>query len=550
MTKRFLVALLGIAISVLTLPAHATPPVPASGPLSGGEDLQWSQDLEARIKDNTWYGQVYDVDKDANGVVTSVNHFGDSALWTGTYLAAESFRFALATKKLRGPLTKEDRDFWRAQKDDAKPRIDAMAAKFHMLINISKNWTNTNGPTIAPPKFNLGGTVYKGGEAGNLFRACMPTTAPQWQRWGDDEISRSRRIYGPLKWDDGQTYWCEDGTSRDAYAGTTFGLLTAFDFVGPYDHALRERIRDDYVTLAAFLVKYGWEAPRPNGRVFIPIGTNHDGAPCTSINPTLDICGHDFESTATVPFMQQTPIHRLNIASGAWHMVHAAPGRSDVAFWDAVRAEELATQLPAYPLEMEVDDFQPTSSYYKFNLNHLTSFDVARIERDPGVHQALMAGFGVMDSTTRDDINAHFESLTYATTGETSRLNDAVQHLREWRKYYTRIHTVSQTRNSLDCGSTITCVPNDQLEEDIAGQAVVIPGTAGNRAKDPIAVEKRPPGDFLWQKSVWQLDGNEGTNHYYPGIDYLLPYWLIRYYTESDVPSLDPFPAWPGPVHN
>ena len=34
-------------------------------------------------------------------------------------------------------------------------------------------------------------------------------------------------------------YFCEDGTSRDAYAGVIFGLLTAFDLVGTDDPAIR-----------------------------------------------------------------------------------------------------------------------------------------------------------------------------------------------------------------------------------------------------------------------------------------------------------------------
>ena len=127
-------------------------------------------------------------------------------------------------------------------------------------------------------------------------------------------------------------------------------------------------------------------------------------------------------------------------------------------------------------------------------------------------------------------------------------LDDAVTHLRQWRDYYTRIHTTPVTHNSCD---VIACVQDDQMDAYFLGQDVTIPGTSTNkRAKDPIPVANRPPTDFLWQRPPWQLDGSESVNHYTPGIDYLLPYWTLRYYTEGSRPADNPFPTWPGPVHN
>ncbi len=550
MIKRFATAL--IALVVLLPMAHAAADT-CPTTLGCGDDLAWAQNLEQKITENTWYGQVFEVDHDpTTGAIDSVNGFGDSALWTGTYLAAESYRYALARSYLARPLASSaEHDFWAAQLADAKPRIDAMVAKFHLLANISKNWTNANKPTLSPPAVNLGGTIYKGGEPGYLMRACIPTTAPEWQRWSNQELATSRRIYGPLKWDDGQQYYCEDATSRDAYAGTFFGLLTAFDFVGGSDYSLLKTIRDDIVTMVNFAVKYYWNTPRPNGRISIPIGSDHNAPPCTSINPILDICGHDFENFVS-PLFISTPTARLNLAAAAWHVVHADPGRTDVAKWNAINDEELAADVPFLAGEMAADDAQPNSSYYKFNLNHLTMFDIARLETATfGIPYAVRQAFGVMDSTTRDDVNAHFETITFALTGEQSRLDDAVTHLRQWRDYYTRIHTTPTTNNSALCGTTITCVPDDQMDVLFHGQDVTIPGSSATlRAKNPLPVADRPPTDFLWQRPPWQLDGSASVNHQSPGIDYLLPYWMLRYYTEAARPAVNPFPAWPGPVHN
>ena len=130
-------------------------------------------------------------------------------------------------------------------------------------------------------------------------------------------------------------------------------------------------------------------------------------------------------------------------------------------------------------------------------------------------------------------------------------LLSAVQHVRDWTQYYTNIHTNGNVSNSC---AVYTCVQDDQMEEDqstpVGTQSVVIPGTSTKlRAKDPLPVAVRPPTDFLWQRPPWQLSGGESIYHQAPGIDYLLPYWMLRFYTESAKPALDPFPAWPGPAH-
>ena len=60
---------------------------------------------------------------------------------------------------------------------------------------------------------------------------------------------------------------------------------------------------------------------------------------------------------------------------------------------------------------------------------------------------------------------------------------------------------------------------------------------------------QRPPTDFLWQRPPTSLDGHDGPNAREPGIDFLTPYWMLRYYTEVGYPAYRPFPAWAGPAH-
>jgi hypothetical protein len=451
-----------------------------------------------------------------------------------------------------------------------------MVAKYHVLTNISGNWNHEVAPST---KTGFGGGVFKG-EKGYLMRACVPAGVPAWQTWTDLEegdpdgpekpFTGNFRVFGPLTWtnSDGTTtdYFCEDGTSRDAYAGTTFGLLTAFDLVSVDDAAMRTTIQEDIITLVDFATKYYWNTPRPHGRISLPVNSNRNNSPCKEINAVFHSCGHDFENFIS-PLFVQVPMARLNMAKAAQHVANAAPGRDDVARWEAVYAEELATQVPILALSMEFDAADGGHpSYFKYNLHHLTGFNVTRLEQDPSVNLAYRQAFGVMDHTTGDDINAHFETITFALTGEKGRFDAAVQHLREWRDYRARIDAQGATTNNEGCfvaGSGIDCVPIDQLEASQAtpagDQTLTIPGTrtctaaprnvSGCRSRTPLPVAIRPARDFLWQNPSTQLNSFFGSTQQYPGVDYLLPYWMLRYYSEVEEPSLAPFPAWVGPSH-
>jgi hypothetical protein len=43
-------------------------------------------------------------------------------------------------------------------------------------------------------------------------------------------------------------------------------------------------------------------------------------------------------------------------------------------------------------------------------------------------------------------------------------------------------------------------------------------------------VPERPTTDFLWQRSPLLLYGGGDGTVEEPGIDYILPYWMARYY--------------------
>jgi hypothetical protein len=545
----------------------AAAPLPCNGPLACADDSAM-RTLEQRIQDNFRFGQAIEIDyrtpERVLGDVASGGAWGDSALWTGVYLAGESMRYAVAQDKLRllgpddGKFKKKDaaedaaRVSWTGQRDEALTRVRTMANKFHLLSRIGREWHTTLAPNTSynptstsggPPSF--GGGVLQG-EEGLLMRACAPDPAKTPDGIGITP-NGNKRIFGPFRWEDGVDYYCETAPSRDSYAGTLYGLLYAYDLVGKDDPVLRAQIRGDVLVLAGRLVKYGWSFPRPHGNVSVP------KAPVSV--PVTGFDGHDFDNFISPAFMQQVPSARLNVTQSARH-VAASGTAQDQQYWDAVWAEESASQLPALALSMEVDAFQPNDGYYKYNLNHLTMANQIRLETDPAVRDVMKQALAVMDKTTGDDSNAHFESITYAASGEPRRVDGAVAHLGQWLDYRHAIES-GPVSNSPRCGVTLECVPNAQLDIDENGTVVTVPDPAALppgakpklRARFPLPVAQRAPRDFLWQQPPTQLDGADAPTHQAPGIDYLTPYWTIRYFTEVAKPALAPLPAWVGPAH-
>ena len=548
-------------------------------------------ELERRIDDHLRYGQLLEIDyrttDRALGDVASGGAWGDSALWTGVYLAGQSMRYAVAKDELEEPkgkgkglglqrqqLTDEERAAWTAQRDEALSRVRLMVDKFHLLTRIGSEWQtelspntsyNPTNPAGGGPSFGGGIPAFQG-EEGLLMRGCAPAPADTPDGIGIAPKA-NKRVFGPFTWptaaapeDRGLTgripageYYCETAPSRDSYAGTLYGLLHAYDLVGEDDPALRDQVRADVLALATRLVKFGWSFPRPHGNITAPVDTR--------IIPVVGNNGHDFDNFWSPAFMQQVPSARLNVAQSARHVAQEGTAEQQ-AVWDAVWQEELASQLPVYAFAMEVDALEPNNGYYKYNLNHLTLSNTIRLEQDPLVRQEMLRGLAAMDATTGDDGNAHFQSIVFGRTGEQQRLDDAVRHLDEWLDYRATTHSATgrSVRNSPRCtqnGGDLECVPNGQLDVDTQGQTVTVPdpatlqpgATPRLRARNPLPVALRTPTDFLWQRPPTQLDGDEGPTHAAPGVDYLTPYWTIRYYTEVARPDLAPLPAWPGPSH-
>ena len=56
------------------------------------------------------------------------------------------------------------------------------------------------------------------------------------------------------------------------------------------------------------------------------------------------------------------------------------------------------------------------------------------------------------------------------------------------------------------------------------------PACGENQPCEPSPVNERPNTDFLWQRSPFSVSGGRAGTIETAAIDYILPYWMARYY--------------------
>ncbi len=116
-----------------------------------------------------------------------------------------------------------------------------------------------------------------------------------------------------------------------------------------------------------------------------------------------------------------------------------------------------------------------------------------------------MRAYRILRGTIANHGNAHFDVIDRALTGPDSTRDAAI--LAELDGWLTR--------------------PRRNAFVDNNGK---FPACGSNRACDPIPVAVRVPTDFLWQRNPFDLSGGGAGTIESAGIDYILPYWMARYY--------------------
>lgn len=430
----------------------------------------------------------------------------DSAIWTGTYLAAEALRLQATGSA------------------DARANIEQLVATLHLWFNVS-------------------------GAPGVLARFVTPAN-PSFPAVLERASCGEPNVVCNVAYD-GASYDYMGHISRDQYQGVMLGYALAYDALGPRDGATRELIRGDVVELVEQLMKERVVPTRLvfNGTTLGPFDINMrfvvlnpaefvDGA----VELTVDTSNPD--DSDMVGFQEFIP----NLA----HVVRQFPGLGFVPdiprtgsaimlasfFQVALRVTE---DVPAYAERRaairayytgntnqggNVDDWleiarqwSDTSAcgdgYYANNISMEPMYNLARLESDPGrlatirndvLRDRMWAAF----ASTKNS----FFSFLYAanTPGADAGISaDAAAQL-------AGFPPPPRVRRAVDLRDDPRYQPHDGNCADQTDHA------------GAVDVSDRVVSDFIWQRQPWGLvDGGDAAVTY-PGIDYLVAYWLGRHH--------------------
>jgi hypothetical protein len=348
----------------------------------------------------------------ASNDIVGYTRCGDSAIWTGHYLAAESFRY-----KVTGD-----------------PNALANARKALAGIQTLVDATGT----------------------GLLARCVVPMNSPYAAGITQEESHNGIHVSG-------QNYWIGN-TSRDQYCGVFFGLSVAHEMVAQAD--VRQTIQSLVTRMLDFLISRAWTVIMP------------DGTPSTTFLGRADQqlsllqVGRQVNSAA---FAQQ---YDSNAVIGAL--------------------------LAAAPIALEARDVR--NSYFKFNLDAIDLFDLIRLEDSASRRAQYRLAYGFLRDAMKNHMNAHFNMIDRALNGaDPLRDVQTAAFLEEWLRRPRRDFFVDLRGEFSSCGDPA-------------------------QSCDPIPVIRRVPTDFLWQRSPFQLVGGGSGLIESAGIDYILPYWMARFY--------------------
>ncbi|MFL5633472.1 MAG: hypothetical protein ACJ78J_05125, partial [Gemmatimonadaceae bacterium] len=176
----------------------------------------------------------------------------------------------------------------------------------------------------------------------------------------------------------------------------------------------------------------------------------------------------------------------------------------DAAKWDASYKTARTANASSVGLAITYECFDPYGSYYKFNLDHINFYNLIRLEEAGTARNYYLSAFQKLRNCTGTHQNAHFNMIARGLQGANStRDAETVNMLGLWLLRPRRNVYVDNTGKYPACGT---------------------------RACSPIPVNDRYTTDFIWQRSPFQLAGGEDGAVPTPGVDYILPYWMARYY--------------------
>jgi uncharacterized protein (TIGR03437 family) len=164
-------------------------------------------------------------------------------------------------------------------------------------------------------------------------------------------------------------------------------------------------------------------------------------------------------------------------------------------------ANQIGGPLVDLPIDTAVSyDTLSISSYFKFNLDYMSLYNLIRLQ-DNGDNRGA---YQIVRKYTASHQNAFFDIIDRSVNGPDDARDAEMQLLLDqWLERPRRDPYVDNSKTVSVCGT---------------------------EACKPVPVPIRPTTDFLWQRDPFQLAGGGSGTIEGAGIDYILPYWMGRYY--------------------
>ena len=440
--------------------------------------------------------------------VVSHHGAGDSAIWTGTYLAGEALRLEVTGAP------------------DAEKNVQALVEALHRLFEVT-----------AHPGFLA------------RYTAQINHPDPAIKMLYDPKSDRHHKV--KFK---GQDYFWSGNTSRDQYQGVMLGYSMAYDALTSEKH--KKLIRDDMVTLCEELMKQRKKV-KVTIRVHVlgkwqelPLAIDMEHV---VLNPTeykkggpyiqfgTDAKPTDYERSTMQGFREFFPdysavIKQIPILGALIGGIPIPRSGSTIMLANVLRIGMQVTKgVPAYAAKHAAikayylkhrkawlanmkqyiflnDAGQCWKSYYGLNIVFEPMYNLLRLEDDKATRASIAKD--VLEAKLWKIVKDHknvFFSYIYASQGPSPAAGKAAATAatKQLAQFGPPPHAVTTVNNTGKYPANSKC----------AGQSSVA-----------IDVKDRVADDFIWQREPFKLVKTGDGKSVYPGADFTLPYWMARHH--------------------